>query len=74
MDVKVDITGEFKKAKSKFLRYSLLISLVLFLIILVNVLTITCKWYDGLFRNDYYVIGAIVDAEDLKTILDRLQI
>ena len=39
-----------------------------------NVLTITCKWYDGLFRNDYYVIGAIVDAEDLKTILDRLQI
>ena len=39
-----------------------------------NVLTITCKWYDGIFRNDYYVIGAIVDAEDLKTILDRLQI
>ncbi|MBR6131585.1 MAG: hypothetical protein IKQ20_06970 [Bacteroidales bacterium] len=39
-----------------------------------NVLTITCKWYDGLFRNDYYVIGAIVDAEDLNTILDRLQI
>lgn len=28
-------------------------------------LTITCQWYDGLFRNDYSVVGAIVAAEDL---------
>lgn len=33
-----------------------------------DVLTITCKWYDGVFRNDYYVIGAIVDFEDLEKI------
>ena len=37
-----------------------------------DVLTITCCWDDGLFRNDYYVVGAIVDAEDLETNLDRL--
>lgn len=33
-----------------------------------DVLTITCKWYDGVFRNDYYVIGAIVNAGDLGSI------
>lgn len=33
-----------------------------------DVLTITCKWYDGVFRNDYYVIGAIVELEDLRKI------
>lgn len=33
-----------------------------------DVLTITCRWFDGLFRNDYYVVGAIVDADDLGTI------
>lgn len=32
----------------------------------LNILTITCQWYDGLFRNDYYVVGAIVDSEDLE--------
>lgn len=34
-----------------------------------DVLTITCQWYNGLFRNDYYVVGAIVDTEDLEKIL-----
>ena len=33
-----------------------------------DVLTITCQWYDGLFRNDDYVVGAIVDVEDLDKI------
>lgn len=33
-----------------------------------NVLTITCHWFDGIFRNDYYVVGAILDADDLKRI------
>ena len=31
-----------------------------------DVLTITCHWSDGLFKNDYYVVGAIVDIEDLE--------
>ena len=35
----------------------------------LNILTITCQWYDGLFRNDYYVVGAIVSAEDLERII-----
>ena len=34
-----------------------------------DALTITCQWYDGLFRNDFYVVGAIVDTEDLGMIL-----
>lgn len=34
-----------------------------------DVLTLTCHWTDGLFVNDYYVVGAIVDTEDLRTIL-----
>lgn len=34
-----------------------------------DVLTITCQWDDGLFRNDYYVVGAIVDTIDLDRIL-----
>lgn len=38
-----------------------------------DVLTITCKWYDGLFRNDYYVVGAIMDSDDLKRIIDKCQ-
>ena len=33
-----------------------------------DVLTISCQWSDGLFRNDYYVVGAIVDTEDLRVI------
>ena len=35
----------------------------------LNILTITCQWYNGLFRNDYYVVGAIVSAEDLERII-----
>lgn len=35
----------------------------------LNILTITCQWYDGLFRNDYYVVGAIVATDDLEIIL-----
>lgn len=34
-----------------------------------DVLTITCRWFDGLFRNDYYVVGAIVANDDLKKII-----
>lgn len=30
-----------------------------------DVITITCHWGDGIFLNDYYVVGAIVDTEDL---------
>ena len=33
-----------------------------------DVLTITCPWSDGIFLNDYYVVGAIVDTEDLEKI------
>ena len=33
------------------------------------VLTITCHWGDGLFLNDYYVVGAIVETEDLEKIV-----
>ena len=36
-----------------------------------SVLTITCRWNDGLFSNNYYVIGAIVDIEDLDKILSN---
>lgn len=38
-----------------------------------DVLTITCHWSDGLFRNDYYVVGAILDTEDLRAILGGIQ-
>ena len=34
-----------------------------------DVLTITCHWYDGLFRNDYYVIGVIANTADLDVII-----
>ena len=37
-----------------------------------NALTITCRWNDGLLKNDNYVIGAIVDAEDLKRITKNI--
>lgn len=36
-----------------------------------DVLTITCHWGDGLFLNDYYVAGAISDADDLQAILGK---
>ncbi len=34
-----------------------------------DVLTVTCHCYDGLFRNDYYVIGVIANTKDLGGIL-----
>ena len=37
----------------------------------LNILTITCQWYDGLFRNDYFVVGAIVSADDLTKIINQ---
>ena len=38
-----------------------------------DVLTITCCWDDGLFRNDYYVVGAIVEMDDFGALLkDRI--
>lgn len=36
-----------------------------------NVLTITCQWGDGLFRNDYYVIGAVVDLKDMDRSINK---
>ena len=33
-----------------------------------SVLTITCRWNDGLFSNDYYVTGAVIDLADLEKI------
>lgn len=38
-----------------------------------DVLTITCHWGDGVFLNDYYVVGAIVDTQDLEAILGGIQ-
>lgn len=35
----------------------------------LNILTINCQWDDGLFRNDYYVVGAVIDIEDLGKII-----
>lgn len=34
-----------------------------------DVLTITCHWDDGLFRNDYYVAGVIANTADLEAII-----
>ena len=34
-----------------------------------DVLTITCYWNDGLFRNDYYVAGVIADSKELEGII-----
>lgn len=31
-----------------------------------NVITITCGWGDGVFRNDYFVIGAIINSRFLE--------
>lgn len=33
-------------------------------------LAITCKWLDGLFRNDSYVLGIIADTDDLYSIIE----
>lgn len=37
----------------------------------LNILTITYQWYDGLFRNDYFMVGAIVSADDLTKIINQ---
>ena len=34
-----------------------------------DVLTITCYWNDGIFRNDYFVAGMIADTKDLEGII-----
>lgn len=34
-------------------------------------LAITCKWQDGLFRNDSYVLGIIADTDDLYGIIEQ---
>ena len=34
-----------------------------------DVITLTCHWFDGIFWNDNYVVGAVVDAGDLGAIL-----
>ena len=39
-----------------------------------DVLTITCHWSDGVFLNDYYVVGAIVDTGDLGIILENNEV
>ena len=33
-------------------------------------LAITCKWQDGLFRNDNFVLGIIADTDDLYNIIE----
>ena len=39
-----------------------------------DVLTITCYWNDGLFRNDYFVAGFIADSKELEGIIkDKAQ-
>ena len=34
-----------------------------------DILTINCQWNNGIIRNDYYVVGAIVDTTDLEMIV-----
>ena len=36
-----------------------------------DMLVLTCHWSDGVFKNDYYVIGVIADSDDLITIVDE---
>lgn len=35
----------------------------------LNILTINCQWDDGLFRNDYYVVGGILDSKDMEKVV-----
>ena len=39
-----------------------------------DVLTITCHWSDGVFLNDYYVVCAIVETEDLEKIVREIRL
>ena len=36
-----------------------------------DVLTITCHWSDGVFLNDYYVVGAIMETKDMEKIVNQ---
>jgi len=36
-----------------------------------DLLIITCKWGDGVFRNDYYVLGILADTEDLERLIEE---
>ena len=38
-----------------------------------DLLILTCNWGDGLFRNDYYIIGVIADTEDLEKMIDCIR-
>ena len=36
-----------------------------------NLLVITCHWYDGLFRNDYYVVGVIAPEDRVLGLVEN---
>lgn len=36
-----------------------------------ELIVLTCRWSDGLFQNDYYIVGVIADTEDLERITDE---
>ena len=36
-----------------------------------NLLVITCHWYDGLFRNDSYVVGVIASEDTILGVVEN---
>ena len=36
-----------------------------------NLLVITCHWYDGLFRNDSYVVGVIASEDTILGLVEN---
>lgn len=36
-----------------------------------NLLVLTCQWYDGLFRNDYYVVGVIAPQDKILGLIEN---
>ncbi len=36
------------------------------------VLSITCQWYDGVFRNDFCVVGVVIALADLEKITNGI--
>lgn len=36
-----------------------------------NLLVLTCHWYDGLFRNDYYVVGVIAQEDRVLGLIEN---
>ena len=36
-----------------------------------NLLVLTCQWYDGLFRNDYYVVGVIASEDTILGLVEN---